>query len=204
VPTSTIIVTLYFQFPPGIVTCADVDAAAAAGAVLQAAQALAGSTGRAFSAGGAAACSDKPVPAGAAGRHLLQATQAVVVVPVKSAGPVPPGDAAAAANDLAKTVQSTVQASLVVVVQAAVNKPGYDAAAVARQMDTKLAQIELEGQELLYSPPPPAPVAAGRCHLAAAPTCLRLPPVTNNGAAMQWCGWDGWQCQGWWPDPAEA
>jgi hypothetical protein len=153
VPMNTVIVTLYFQLEPGTVTCADIDPAAAAAFVLQRAQTLAGSTGRTFSAGPPATCTDKPVPAGA-GRRLLE-TQAVLVTKVTSVGPKPAGDATSAADDLARLVQSTVQATLVEVLETAVTSPGFDAAAAAATTKTRLGQIELDGQPLLSSPPPP-------------------------------------------------
>jgi hypothetical protein len=161
-----VVVTLYFQFPPGAVTCADIDASAAAAVVLQRAQTLAGSTGRTFSAGPPPTCSDVPVPAGAGRRHLLQATQAVLVVKVTSVGPAPASDAVAASQTLAVAVQGTVQARLADVVDAAVDAAGYDVAAAVGQMTTRLVQVELEGQPLLYSPPPPPVAAGGFRHIA--------------------------------------
>jgi hypothetical protein len=160
---NTVTVTIYFQFEPGTITCASIDPAAAAAFVLQRAQTLAGSTGRTFSAGPAPTCTDVPVsPAGTAGRrHLLQTTtQAVLVTKVTSVGPKPAGDATGAADDLARLVQSTVHTTLAQVLETAVTKPGFDAAAAAAIMDTQLAQIELDGQPLLSSPPPPVRMGA--------------------------------------------
>jgi hypothetical protein len=173
VPVNTVIVTLYFQFAPETVTCEDLDPSAAAAFVLQRAQSLAGTTGRTFSAGPAPTCTDAPVPAGGARRHLLQTTQAVLVTKVTSIGPKPAGDVTAAASDLARLVQSTVQSTLVEVLEAAVKVPGFDAAEAAAAMNTQLAQIELEGRPLLSSPPPPVVELGEKRPAAGAPGILR-------------------------------
>ena len=183
-PINTVVVTLFFQFPPGSVTCASIDPAAAAAFVLQRAQTLAEGTGRTFAPGPAPTCTDAPAPT-TRGRHLLQTTQAVLVTKVVSTGPVPPGDATAAAGELARTMQSTVQTTLVTLLETAVTKPGFDAAAAAGSMDTQLSQVELDGQPLLSSPPPPV-VQGGRllpqqCLARRALACLQLWHVCRAG-----------------------
>ena len=149
--------------------------------VLKQAQSLSAATGRSFGAGGAPTCTDVPAPAGAAGRRLLQLTQAVLTVPVSSVGPVTSASNEAEAIRVAEAVQASVQEVLVQVVQAAVADPGFDAAATAQQMKTELSQINLEGQELLKSPPPsPAakdmPPPVGK---SVQPPSLNPPPTTQ-------------------------
>ena len=185
VPNNTVIVTLYYQFPPGAVACSNIDKATAAELVLKRAKSLSATTGRTFSAGGAPACTDASVSAGASGRRLLQSIQAVLVIPLSSEGPVTTASNEAGALQLAATVLASVKEFLVEVLQVVVDKPGFNAATTAQQMTVRLRQVELQGQALLSSPPTPAAgsageIAAGKMHRECQCACTVV--IIGNGS----------------------
>ena len=178
-PNNTLIMIISFPFPPGSITCSQVDASAAADVVLKRAQSLSATTGRSFELGGAPTCTDVPVPVDANGRQLLQA---VLEVPISSVVPVTTAPNEAEALLVAKAAQTSVQGVLLQVVQAAVSArgPGRDPAAISQQMRTTLGQVKLNGKGLPMSPPlpvveflqPPSPNSSP----ATEPTTASPPP----------------------------